>query len=172
MSSFIGFTGLDEALAALHVVRNGSDIPDDADALPTFRVYGPSGLMANGTGSLSYKEDGVVTGATDASPIVITSQGHGLTTGMRVNISGVLGNTAANGDFNITYVDSNSFSLDSSVGNGTYTSGGAWHAAGLYEFSITPTGANGYAEGDAYTVVVYWLMSTQVRCETYRFGVA
>src|SRR5262249_26844427 len=38
-----------------------------------------------------------ITGATNASPIVVTSNGHGLTNGETVRISGVGGNTAANG---------------------------------------------------------------------------
>ncbi len=69
---------------------------------------------------------GAVTGATNASPIVITSPSHGLTTGERVNISGVTGNTAANGDWTITVIDASSFSLNGSTGNGDYISGGTW----------------------------------------------
>jgi len=65
-----------------------------------------------------------VEGATNASPIVITITGHGYVTGDQVVITDVLGNTAANGDFVITKVDSDTFSLDGSTGNGSYTSGG------------------------------------------------
>lgn len=66
-----------------------------------------------------------VTNATNASPIVITtSTAHGFATGDNVNISGVGGNTAANGDFVITVLTSTTFSLDSSTGSGAYTSGG------------------------------------------------
>ena len=39
------------------------------------------------------------------APIIITSPGHGLSTGMSVTVAGVLGNTAANGVFTITVVD-------------------------------------------------------------------
>jgi len=67
-----------------------------------------------------------ITGATNATPIVITSANHGLTTGEVVNISGVGGNTAANGIFTITVVDANTFQLDDSAGNGAFTSGGTW----------------------------------------------
>src|SRR5262249_36588531 len=38
-----------------------------------------------------------ITGASNAAPIVITSNSHGLSTGQKVFISGVGGNTAANG---------------------------------------------------------------------------
>lgn len=65
-----------------------------------------------------------ITGATNASPIVITAAGHGLATGNRVVVKGVLGNTAANGFFTVTVVDANTFSLDGSAGGGAYTSGG------------------------------------------------
>jgi hypothetical protein len=65
-----------------------------------------------------------ITGATNASPIVITISSHGYTTGQKVAIQGVGGNTAANGVWTITVVDSNTFSLDGSTGNGAYTSGG------------------------------------------------
>jgi hypothetical protein len=66
-----------------------------------------------------------ITGASNASPIVITTaQPSGLQTGAVVTISGVLGNTAANGTFIITVVGLTSFSLNGSTGNGAWTSGG------------------------------------------------
>ena len=67
-----------------------------------------------------------VTGATNASPIVVTSTGHALDTGDAVAISGVAGNTAANGVFTVTKIDANTFSLNGSAGNAAYTSGGTW----------------------------------------------
>lgn len=65
-----------------------------------------------------------ITAASNATPIVITSNNHYLATGQTVTISGVEGNTAANGTFTITRVSDNTFSLDGSSGNGSYTSGG------------------------------------------------
>jgi hypothetical protein len=67
-----------------------------------------------------------VTGANNASPIVVTSAGHSLNTGDSISISGVQGNVAANGAFTVTKIDANSFSLNGSTGNGAYTSGGTW----------------------------------------------
>lgn len=67
-----------------------------------------------------------VTDASNTSPIVITSEFHGLNTGNRVEINGVIGNNAANGTFTITQIDDSTFSLDGSVGDGDYTSGGVW----------------------------------------------
>jgi hypothetical protein len=71
-----------------------------------------------------------ITAATNATPIVITSNSHGLSNNMRVLIHGVLGNTAANGVFRIANVTTNTFELKdlttgaSVAGNGAYTSGG------------------------------------------------
>lgn len=68
---------------------------------------------------------GGITGATNATPIVITtSTEHGLNDGQTVTIGSVGGNTAANGTWAVTLISPTTFSLDTSVGNGTYTSGG------------------------------------------------
>ena len=74
---------------------------------------------------------GTVRAATNAGPIVITSPKHGLTSGQRVRISNVNGNTAANGVFKITVVNADTFRLDGTTGNGTYNPGngfGTWKA--------------------------------------------
>lgn len=76
-----------------------------------------------------------VSGATNATPIVITvSGGHPIQTGDFVVIEGAQGNTAANGEWFGTRISSTQFSLNGSHGNGTYTGGGVittdnhgWH---------------------------------------------
>lgn len=66
-----------------------------------------------------------VNGATNATPIEITTvEDHELLTGNTVFLAGVEGNTAANGSWVITSTGAKTFTLDSSVGNGAYTSGG------------------------------------------------
>lgn len=65
-----------------------------------------------------------ITAASNASPIVITSSGHGLLSGDRALVSGVTGNTNANGAWNITKLTADTFSLDGSTGNAAYVSGG------------------------------------------------
>ena len=67
-----------------------------------------------------------VTGATNATPIVLSLDGpHGLKDGDRIRVEGVGGNTAANGaDWFVTVVNKVSIILQGSVGNGAYTSGG------------------------------------------------
>jgi hypothetical protein len=69
--------------------------------------------------------DTAVTGATNATPIVITTAAnHNLHNGEKVNITGVTGNTAANGNWTITWLSATTFSLNGSVGNGAYVAGG------------------------------------------------
>lgn len=62
-----------------------------------------------------------ITGASNATPVVVTTAtAHGMATGDRVHVEGVLGNTGTNGDFKITFVSATTFALDGSVGNGVY----------------------------------------------------
>ena len=65
-----------------------------------------------------------ITGASNASPIVITTAGHTWVTGQTVIIASVGGNTAANGTRVITKISATQFSLNGTTGNGAYTSGG------------------------------------------------
>ncbi len=59
-----------------------------------------------------------ITGASDASPIVITITGHGYTTGDIVYLYGATGQTAANGQWIITKIGDNTFSLNGSISAG------------------------------------------------------
>ena len=65
-----------------------------------------------------------ITGATNASPIVITATSHGFSNGDIVAIQKVGGNTAANNRWTIANVAANTFELSGSTGNAAYTSGG------------------------------------------------
>lgn len=65
-----------------------------------------------------------ITAATNASPIVITATAHGMADYDCVNITGVGGNTAANGLWSVRVVDANTINLVGSTGNAAYTSGG------------------------------------------------
>lgn len=100
-------------------------------------VLYPEGLDAFGQGSIDLLTDDIrvilvdaqdyaeiITGATNATPIVVTTGTHGYVNGDQVSISGVLGNTATNGVFYISNVTGTTFELDGSVGSGAYTSGG------------------------------------------------
>lgn len=65
-----------------------------------------------------------ITGASNASPIVVTIAGHGHTTGDTVYIYGSAGQTAANGTWIITKVSADTFSLNGSITAAAWTSGG------------------------------------------------
>lgn len=66
-----------------------------------------------------------VTAASNTSPIqVATSTPHGLTTGNSVTINGAGGNTAVNGSWSVTVVDTTNFTCNGSTGNGVWTTGG------------------------------------------------
>lgn len=168
---YLGFVALEDSVFATTMAVNASNVPINADALPTYRVYGPLGLMSGGSGSMAKKDDGSITGATNASPIVITSVAHGLTTGTRITVASVGGNTAANGTFVVTRVDADTFSLDSSTGNGSYTSGGVWNVTGLYEAEIEALAANGYDAGQSYTVLVTYAVSGTTKHDLHTFTV-
>lgn len=167
---FIGFVTLGTQMSFL-VQSTSSGEPADADTLPGYRVYHDGGLATNGTGTLTQPESGSITGATNASPIVITSASHGLTTNQKVTIASVGGNTAANGAFVITKVDANTFSLNGSTGNGGYTSGGTWKTTGLYVMTFTPSQVDGFAQGAYYDIFVNYAISSVAQVQQFRFGV-
>ncbi len=59
-----------------------------------------------------------ITSSTNATPISVRANGHGLTTGNVIQIANHAVNTAANGIWTITRVDNNNFTLNGSTGNG------------------------------------------------------
>lgn len=130
-----------------------------------------------------------ITSATNATPIAVaTSSAHNMATGDKVFIYGVTGNTAANGYWTITSTGASSFTLDTSVGNGAYVSGGfvtltSWSVAGtgitstvgwkyVYTFGSSvskhqsnpshPTISTGVVTNDTVTVKGYKSTDSQV----------
>lgn len=167
---FAGFVQLGDAISFSFQVRS-SDVPADADALPTFRTYGVNGILSGGSGTTGYRHSGTVTGATAASPVVVTSASHGLSTGMRVVTASIGGITGATGTFIVTVVDANSFSLNGSTGSGSYTSGGTWHVAGLYKVDLTCSQVNGFDSGETFTVHASWAVSSSARADVFTIAV-
>jgi Ubiquitin-activating enzyme E1 FCCH domain len=166
---FLGFVTLGQTLQALLQTRNPSGFaPINADELPTWRVYGQTGIVQNGTAAKL--QSGSITNATNVNPIVITSAGHGLVSGSVVTIAGVGGNTNANGTWVVTVIDQNTFSIPA-TGNSAYTSGGTWNATGLYSASIAATALNGYASGVTYTIEFSWTVSSANQCALGNFTV-
>lgn len=94
----------------------------------------PTVTVANSNGAVPGCINNAVSGATAASPIVITSTAHGCSTGDYVQTNGIQGVTGANGVFQCTVVDANHLSLNGSTGTGAYVastgqlSGGALYA--------------------------------------------
>ena len=150
---YFGPVSLGSTLTRQIQVKVGSTrVPINADSLPTFRVYGSSGLVLTGTASLAIT--GSITGATNASPIVITSAAHGLNNGTRVTVTGVGGNTAANTSAQVASATTDTFAMSGVAGHGSYTSGGTWNVAGLYEVAVVASEGNGFAAGETYTLVL------------------
>src|SRR5512135_1078249 len=107
---FNGFWPLESTTIGTVIIRDSSGHPTDPDAPPSYRVYSPAGIMSGISGYLSTTDTGTVSTATNAAPIVITSAGHNRVNGDYVKVSGVGGNTAANGLFVVTMIDPNTFS--------------------------------------------------------------
>jgi hypothetical protein len=172
VSKYFGFVPLSSNLLAGQDTRNASTLAlQDADTLPVYRIYGPQGIMGQGTGTMSFKDQGTITAASNATPIVVTSAAHGLSTGTRVTIAGVTGNTAANGTWTITVLDANTFSLNGSTGNGAYVSGGTWHATGLYQATVLADPNQGYLSGQTYWVFVTYVVNGVTMGELSTFTV-
>lgn len=93
-------------------------------------VIGDSFCFVDQDVTAGYSSTCPITDASNASPIVITcGEFHGLDDGDSVTISGVVGNTNANGTFKVTTTSSTVFSLDGSAGNAAYVSGGSFPVA-------------------------------------------
>lgn len=120
-------------------------------------------VLNDGTFGTYAESNGTITAATNASPIVITSAAHGLSRGDIVYITGVLGNTAANGYWVVDNPATNTFELNeftrdengeidrylSSSGNGAWTSGGTWsHSL----FTVTLRAADNVIAGSGVAI--------------------
>jgi len=98
---------------------------------------------------------GTITGATNATPVVLTTT-NALGVNDSVAVSGVLGNTGANGTYVVSAATGNSLTLSGSVGNGPYTSGGVWQWLVTVQANgsaILSPGASAFAIIDAFPKV-------------------
>ncbi len=101
-------------------------------------------LPVSGTITGASNVSGTITGASNTSPITITAPSTaGLSNGDLVTVTGVTGNAAANGNFTIQNLNSTSFQLKGSTGNGAYTGGGTWFAGITVNTSSTTGLSNG-----------------------------
>jgi hypothetical protein len=82
-------------------------------------------VIANAQGAVHGSSNVPIQAASyPASPIQIQANGHQLVTNDTVTVTGVTGNTAANGTYQITFVDANNFTLNGTTANAAYTGGG------------------------------------------------
>jgi len=96
-----------------------------------------------------------ISNCSNTSPIVVTTPAaHNLITGDTVDVVNVAGNTAANGERIITVLTPTTFSLNGSVGNGTYT-------AGTGTFSKISPNSVELPPGRYYRAYFVWNPSTQ-----------
>lgn len=124
--------------------------PDNSAARPFLESYASQPTVA------ATVSTGVITNATNGSPIQITSVNHGLSDGDIVTVDGVQGNVAANGTYTVTYIDANTFSLNGTDGttSATYTGGGTWSqgtitgASNSGDIVITTSSTAGLKNGD------------------------
>lgn len=154
---FFGFFQAETSPSILVSITDNAGTPKDPAVAPTYRVYEAGVLVPAATGSLTKCDTHTITGATNATPIQITTSApHGLQTGDRVTVASVGGNAAANGDFTITKVGASTYTLNGSTGDGAYTSGGTGHVTGLYKIALTVGSAQGYTAGKNYSVAINW----------------
>lgn len=77
-----------------------------------------------------------ISGATNAAPIVITNAASSFVVGQVVVVAGVVGNTNANGTWEISAVTSTTTTLLNSTGNAAYTSGGTIALINKYRSTV------------------------------------
>lgn len=112
-------------------------------------------LVGNKENETAINQFGNILNITQANPAVVTSINHGILTGEQITIIGVNGMTAINGGtYTITFIDTNSFSLNGidSTGFGAYTYGGQWE--------VNETQGKFYLPGSNYAWHRFWATAT------------
>jgi len=127
-----------------------------------------------------------ITAATNATPVVVTSAGHGLSNDTWVLVTGVLGATGANGLWQVKSAATDTFALGTaSVAGGDYTSGGTIHispidlTAGVNPFEsgqlntsgsgvVTITSAEGGSTAQTIDSLMEWSM--EINNNLYKDG--
>lgn len=85
-----------------------------------------------------------ITAATNTAPILITtSTPHGVVDVSYGDITGIVGNAGGNGSWVLEFVTTTQLRLRNSIGNGTYTSGGALTKVGTFASIAELTNVDG-----------------------------
>jgi hypothetical protein len=121
-------------------------------------------IIANSAGTMDGVANLTITGATNASPIVLTVDSISAAGGSLRNddwcyVAGVTGNSAANGWFPVQSFTDTSITLAGSAGSGNYVSGGSVEAGdlGLVDYIL-----QAYAVGNADVNVTEWATDVDV----------
>ena len=136
-------TGIDIGNEPLYLNGTGTNLALESSNVVNGSISGATSPI---TGTIS-NTSGV------GSPITITTASTtGLFNGESVTITGVAGNTAANGTWTITVLGNGTqFSLNGSTGNNTYGGGGTWTTNNPIVVTTTSSTA-GLQAGDMVTV--------------------
>ncbi len=107
---------------AIHCWLKVSAVPA-AGVLEISLVDGSGSIVSDYAGS----NTGNVSGASNTTPIVITTQyAHRIEVGETVTIASVGGNTNANARWRVSAATDTTLTLEGSAGNSNYTTGGTW----------------------------------------------
>lgn len=122
-------------------------------------TYNSGIFYISGFESLSYSVS--TTSGNLVSPIQVTTTApHILTTGQIVTISGVTGNTNANGTFTITVLNDTQFTLNGTTGNGAYGGGGTI-VTNCYIIDYRTMGASGFPPVEPYDSMNWYLYESE-----------
>ena len=115
-------TGISSIQDQADLIINISDTTNTANPIVGRLARGAGDIDGDGRNDLLFYNvpTGAVTAATNTSNIQITTATpHNLWNGDTVVITGVQGNTAANGTWTITVINTTTFQLNGATGNGT-----------------------------------------------------
>jgi hypothetical protein len=101
---FLGFFDLESDLLGLWQALNNSNVPTAATGTPTYRIYGPEGLMNNGTGNCSAFDSGNVTGVYQFTTTLAEADGYARGVTYTVRTQGTVSGSAKAGMFTFTVV--------------------------------------------------------------------
>lgn len=122
-------------------------------------TYNSGVYLITGFEALNYSVS--TTSGNLVSPIQITTTApHILTTGQTVTISGVTGNTNANGTFTITVLNNTQFTLNGTTGNGAYGGGGTI-VTNCYIIDYRTMGASGFPPVESYDSMNWYLYASE-----------
>lgn len=142
-----GVTGNTAANGVFQVTVIDADTFSLMDPISGATVPGNGNYLGGGSWTVVSQGNIINLSGAATSPIVITDFFHTLTTGDQVTVVGVQGNTAANGTFLVTVIDSTSFFLNGSVANGDWVPG-----TGTY---FTPSSGHGLFDGDMVSLSAF-----------------